>query len=75
VVAITKGQLDLGPWEQIFYGEFDGRRRKPPTSIAAIARVVSLVTSAGVLGALAFTAGARVEVEAVVLRFCGGIGS
>jgi secondary thiamine-phosphate synthase enzyme len=28
VVAITKGQLDLGPWEQIFYGEFDGRRRK-----------------------------------------------
>lgn len=28
VVAITKGQLDLGPWEQIFYGEFDGMRRK-----------------------------------------------
>ncbi len=28
VVAITQGQLDLGPWEQIFYGEFDGRRRK-----------------------------------------------
>ena len=28
VVAITKGSLDLGPWEQIFYGEFDGRRRK-----------------------------------------------
>ncbi|MCX7927081.1 MAG: secondary thiamine-phosphate synthase enzyme YjbQ [Candidatus Omnitrophica bacterium] len=28
VIAITKGQLDLGPWEQIFYGEFDGRRRK-----------------------------------------------
>ncbi|WP_447983653.1 secondary thiamine-phosphate synthase enzyme YjbQ [Nitrospira sp. Nam74] len=28
VVAITKGQLDVGPWEQIFYGEFDGRRRK-----------------------------------------------
>ncbi|MCX6885185.1 MAG: secondary thiamine-phosphate synthase enzyme YjbQ [Verrucomicrobiota bacterium] len=28
VVAITKGNLDLGPWEQIFYGEFDGRRRK-----------------------------------------------
>jgi secondary thiamine-phosphate synthase enzyme len=28
VVAITKGDLDLGPWEQIFYGEFDGRRRK-----------------------------------------------
>ena len=27
VVAITKGQLDFGPWEQIFYGEFDGRRR------------------------------------------------
>ncbi len=27
-VAITKGKLDLGPWEQIFYGEFDGRRRK-----------------------------------------------
>jgi secondary thiamine-phosphate synthase enzyme len=27
-VAITKGQLDFGPWEQIFYGEFDGRRRK-----------------------------------------------
>jgi len=28
VVAITEGDLDLGPWEQIFYGEFDGRRRK-----------------------------------------------
>jgi secondary thiamine-phosphate synthase enzyme len=28
VVAITKGQLDLGPWEQIFYGEFDGKRQK-----------------------------------------------
>jgi secondary thiamine-phosphate synthase enzyme len=28
VVAITKGQLDFGPWEQIFYGEFDGRRPK-----------------------------------------------
>jgi secondary thiamine-phosphate synthase enzyme len=28
VVAITKGQLDFGPWEQIFYGEFDGGRRK-----------------------------------------------
>ena len=27
-VAITDGALDLGPWEQIFYGEFDGRRRK-----------------------------------------------
>jgi len=28
VVAITGGRLDMGPWEQIFYGEFDGRRRK-----------------------------------------------
>ena len=28
VVAITDGQLDFGPWEQIFYGEFDGGRRK-----------------------------------------------
>lgn len=28
VVAITGGALDFGPWEQIFYGEFDGRRRK-----------------------------------------------
>ncbi len=28
VVAITKGRLDFGPWEQIFYGEFDGGRRK-----------------------------------------------
>jgi secondary thiamine-phosphate synthase enzyme len=28
VVAITRGRMDLGPWEQIFYGEFDGRRRK-----------------------------------------------
>ena len=27
-VAVTAGKLDLGPWEQIFYGEFDGRRRK-----------------------------------------------
>ena len=30
VVAITKGKLDFGPWEQIFYGECDGRRRKRP---------------------------------------------
>lgn len=28
VVAITRGELDFGPWEQIFYGEFDGRRPK-----------------------------------------------
>ena len=28
VVAVTGGKLDLGPWEQIFYGEFDGKRRK-----------------------------------------------
>ena len=27
-VAVTAGKLDFGPWEQIFYGEFDGRRRK-----------------------------------------------
>ncbi|PLY06034.1 MAG: secondary thiamine-phosphate synthase enzyme [Desulfuromonas sp.] len=28
VIAISNGRLDFGPWEQIFYGEFDGRRRK-----------------------------------------------
>ncbi len=28
VVAVTNGQMDFGPWEQIFYGEFDGKRRK-----------------------------------------------
>ena len=28
VVAVTNGELDFGPWEQIFYGEFDGKRRK-----------------------------------------------
>jgi len=28
IVAITNGELDFGPWEQIFYGEFDGRRQK-----------------------------------------------
>ena len=28
IVAVTKGGLDFGPWEQIFYGEFDGRRKK-----------------------------------------------
>jgi secondary thiamine-phosphate synthase enzyme len=28
VLPITKGDLDLGPWEQVFYGEFDGQRRK-----------------------------------------------
>jgi secondary thiamine-phosphate synthase enzyme len=28
VVAVTDGKMDFGPWEQIFYGEFDGRRRK-----------------------------------------------
>jgi len=28
VVAVTEGKLDFGPWEQVFYGEFDGKRRK-----------------------------------------------
>ena len=28
VVAITKGKMDFGPWEQVFYGEFDGQRKK-----------------------------------------------
>lgn len=28
VVAITNGKMDFGPWEQVFYGEFDGKRRK-----------------------------------------------
>jgi secondary thiamine-phosphate synthase enzyme len=28
IVAVTSGRLDFGPWEQIFYGEFDGRRKK-----------------------------------------------
>jgi len=28
VIAVTNGKLDFGPWEQIFYGEFDGKRRK-----------------------------------------------
>ncbi len=28
VVAVTEGRLDFGPWEQIFYGEFDGKRQK-----------------------------------------------
>ena len=28
VVAVTDGKLDFGPWEQIFYGEFDGKRKK-----------------------------------------------
>ena len=28
VCAVTNGQLDFGPWEQIFYGEFDGKRNK-----------------------------------------------
>ena len=28
MVAVSRGKLDFGPWEQIFYGEFDGRRRK-----------------------------------------------
>jgi secondary thiamine-phosphate synthase enzyme len=28
VIAVTRGQLDFGPWEQVFYGEFDGRRSK-----------------------------------------------
>jgi secondary thiamine-phosphate synthase enzyme len=28
VVAVTNGRLDFGPWEQVFYGEFDGRRKK-----------------------------------------------
>jgi secondary thiamine-phosphate synthase enzyme len=28
VVAVTDGKLDLGPWEQVFYGEFDGKRKK-----------------------------------------------
>jgi secondary thiamine-phosphate synthase enzyme len=28
VIAVTKGRLDFGPWEQVFYGEFDGQRKK-----------------------------------------------
>ena len=28
VIAVTKGKLDIGPWEQVFYGEFDGQREK-----------------------------------------------
>ena len=28
VIAITSGRLDFGPWEQVFYGEFDGKRKK-----------------------------------------------
>ena len=28
VIAITKGEMDFGPWEQVFYGEFDGKRKK-----------------------------------------------
>jgi secondary thiamine-phosphate synthase enzyme len=28
LIAVTKGKMDFGPWEQIFYGEFDGKRRK-----------------------------------------------
>ena len=28
IIAITQGKLDLGPWEQVFYGEFDGMRRQ-----------------------------------------------
>ena len=28
VIAVTKGELDFGPWEQVFYGEFDGQRKK-----------------------------------------------
>jgi thiamine phosphate synthase YjbQ (UPF0047 family) len=28
ILPITRGRLDLGPWEQVFYAEFDGRRRK-----------------------------------------------
>ena len=28
LVPVTKGKMDLGPWQQIFYGEFDGRRKK-----------------------------------------------
>ena len=32
IVAITNGKLDFGPWEQIFYGEFDGQRNKKSTS-------------------------------------------
>jgi thiamine phosphate synthase YjbQ (UPF0047 family) len=28
VLAVTEGKLDFGPWEQIFYGEFDGKREK-----------------------------------------------
>lgn len=28
VIAVTKGKMDLGPWEQVFYGEFDGKRKK-----------------------------------------------
>ena len=32
VVAITEGKLDFGPWEQIFYGEFDGKKKEEGVS-------------------------------------------
>jgi secondary thiamine-phosphate synthase enzyme len=40
IVPITKGKLDLGPWEQIFYAEFDGQRRK-----RVVVKVMGLATA------------------------------
>ena len=51
VVAITNGQLDFGPWEQIFYGEFDGRRRKRVLVKMAWANKTSMMESWVVCGA------------------------
>jgi len=50
VCAITAGKLDFGPWEQIFYGEFDGKRRKARASegdwgMRAVRRILRHVTS------------------------------
>jgi secondary thiamine-phosphate synthase enzyme len=38
VVAVTNGSLDFGPWQQIFYGEFDGRRKKRKLSKSSVNR-------------------------------------
>ena len=56
VVAVTAGKLDFGPWEQIFYGEFDGRRRK-----RALVKIIGEWRRAAALGERGYSGAAPVR--------------
>ena len=61
VVAITDGKLDFGPWEQIFYGEFDGRRKKRvrEAQLAGLAGDIGLKIDAAATATFGFEVSGR----------------